>query len=420
MRSRVLAVLALAATAAFLPLRAALAQQGQGGGPSVEGLADTTYGCVACHADKRTAFVLGVHSERGIKCDDCHGGDPSAFALPAAHRGGFIGAPSKVATVTLCGSCHSNPDRMRQFGLPTGQLAEFRTSRHGRLLLLNHDLNAPTCTDCHDAHTILRPDDARSTVYPTNIPHTCARCHEDKRLMAKYNLPTDQVERFRRSAHGVALFQEQNFAAPTCVGCHGSHSALPPTVTEIANVCERCHQLVGSAFNRGPHARAAQTGKLAGCLACHSNHDTERVPVDRITAACARCHAAGTRAMTLGAQIQLSALQAMEDMRAADSAIQRLTRAGVQTGDARFRYQTALTAYLQIAQAQHALNLESLEELTRRVRSISRDLRGSAEVAEERRWEHKLLLIPVWFLALASVVLAWLTLRRLERSSGGS
>jgi len=124
--------------------------------------------------------------------------------------------------------------------------------------------------------------------------------------------------------------------------------------------------------------------------------------------------------MTLGAQIQQSALQATEDMRAADSAIQRLTRAGVQTGDARFRYQTALTAYLQIAQAQHSLNLESLEELTRRVRSISRDLRGSAEVAEERRWEHKLLLIPVWFLALASVVLAWLTLRRLERSSGGS
>jgi len=48
------------------------------------------------------------------------------------------------------------------------------------------------------------------------------------------------------------------------------------------------------------------------------------------------------------------------------------------------------------------------------VRSISRDLRGAAEVAEERQWEHKLLLVPVWFLALASVALAWLTLRALE------
>ncbi|HEY6059120.1 MAG TPA: cytochrome c3 family protein, partial [Gemmatimonadales bacterium] len=179
---------------------------------------DTTYGCVACHADKRTAFVQGVHAERGIRCHDCHGGDPNAFALPAAHRGRFIGAPDKVATVALCGSCHSDPNRMRQYGLPSGQVAEFRTSQHGRLLLVGHDLDAPTCTDCHDAHTILRPDDARSTVYPTNIPATCARCHEDKVLMAKYKLPTDQVERYRQSAHGVALFRNQNFASPTCVG----------------------------------------------------------------------------------------------------------------------------------------------------------------------------------------------------------
>ena len=405
-------VLALAAAAAILPLGSAVAQQGRG--PSVEGLADTTYGCVACHANKRTAFVLGVHAERGIKCHNCHGGDPSAFTLPAAHRGGFVGSPSKVATVALCGSCHSDPNRMRQYRLPTGQLAEFRTSRHGRLLLASHDLNAPTCTDCHDAHTILRPDDARSTVYPTNIATTCARCHENKRLMARYRLPTDQGELFRRSAHGIALFDEQNFASPTCVGCHGSHSALPPTGTEIKTVCARCHQPEGQAFDLGPHARGAQRGKLNGCLGCHSNHDTERVPADQITASCARCHPAGTRALALGATIQRSVLQASVDLQAADSAIQRLTRAGVRTGDARFRYQTALTAYLQIGEAQHSLDVERLENLGLRVKSISRDLRGSAEVVEERQWEHKLLLVPIWFLALASLALVWLALRALE------
>ena len=378
---------------------------------------DTTYGCVACHADKRAAFVQGVHAERGIRCHDCHGGDPSAFALPAAHRGGFIGAPGKVATVALCGSCHSDPNRMRQYGLPSGQVAEFRTSRHGRLLLVGHDLDAPTCTDCHDAHTILRPDDARSTVYPTNIPTTCARCHEDKVLMAKYRLPTDQVERYRQSAHGVALFRNQNFASPTCVGCHGSHSALPPTVTEIANVCERCHILVGQAFDRGPHGRAAHAGKIAGCLGCHSNHGTERVPADHIAAACAKCHAAGTGAYDLGTQIQQRAVQATQELRAAQLAIAQLSLAGRQTGDARFRYQTALTAYEQIAQAQHSLDPEHLDDLARQVRSISRDLRGMASVAEEQRWEHKLLLVPVWFLALASLVLAWFALRHLERKA---
>jgi hypothetical protein len=380
---------------------------------------DTSYGCVACHADLRTAFVMGVHADRGIRCHDCHGGDPAATVLPAAHRGRFIGKPDKVAVVALCGACHSDPNQMRQYGLPSGEVAEFRTSRHGRLLLGNRDPNAPTCTDCHDAHTILRPDDARSSTYPTNIPATCARCHEDSGVMGRYRLPTDQFDRFRRSAHGIALFDEQNFASPSCVGCHGTHSALPPTVTEIANVCGRCHVLVSQAFDGGPHAQAARDGRIAGCLGCHNNHDTERVPVERIAATCARCHAPGTRAITLGVTIERDVVQATLDLRAAEAALARLTRAGRRTGDAQFRYRTALTAYLEIAQVQHDLDVTRLEELTRRVRSISRDLGGMADVAEEHRWEHKLLLVPVWFLALASVALALLTLRGLERSEGG-
>lgn len=237
--------------------------------------------------------------------------------------------------------------------------------------------------------------------------------------MGKYGLATDQVERFRRSAHGVALFQDQNFAAPTCMGCHGSHAALPPTVTEIANVCGRCHVSVGQAFEGGPHGSAAHTGKIAGCLGCHSNHDTQRVPADRIAATCAKCHGAGTRALAVGAEIQRLAIQATEDLGAAEGAISRLALAGRQIGDARFRYQTALTAYQQIAETQHSLDVEHLEDLSRRVRSISRDLRGMAEVAEEQQWEHKLLLVPVWFLALAALALVWLTLRRLEGKAGG-
>ena len=73
--------------------------------------------------------------------------------------------------------------------------------------------------------------------------------------------------------------------------------------------------------------------------------------------------------------------------------------------------------HLQIAQAQHSLDVDRLEDLTRRVRSISRDLRGMADVAEERQWEHKLLLVPVWFLALSSLALALLWLREHERGS---
>ena len=60
------------------------------------------------------------------------------------------------------------------------------------------------------------------------------------------------------------------------------------------------------------------------------------------------------------------------------------------------------------------MDLQQLEGLTRRVRSISRDINAMLETHEERRWEHKLFLLVVWFLALSAVYLSWTALRRLE------
>jgi len=378
---------------------------------------DPDYTCVVCHTEHRRAFLLGVHSERGIRCHDCHGGDPTAFERGPAHAGpSFIGIPDKLGIIELCSSCHSDPDLMRQYGLAVGQLAEYRTSRHGQLLLEQRDFNAPTCTDCHDAHTILPPNDARSKVYPTNIVRTCARCHEDQSLMQSYGLPTNQVARYRESTHGKQLFDEENFAAPTCVECHGSHAALPPRVAQIANVCGQCHVLVRRAFDEGPHGGAARAGAIPGCTACHSNHGTERVAPSQIAATCTNCHAEGGPAAALGLEIQDDVAYATEELHAAREAINNLVRAGRQTGDANFRYNAALTAYAQIAEIQHNLDLERLEDLTLQVTSISRDIRAAEEVAAEERWEHKLILIPVWFLALSGIVLAWFKLRGL---SGG-
>lgn len=384
--------------------------------PRVPGAQDTvTYGCVVCHADKRQAFQMGVHAERGIRCHDCHGGNPNALALPAAHAPRFLGRPTKIGIAQLCASCHSDPDQMRQYGLPAGQLAELKTSRHGTLLFRGNT-DVPTCTDCHDAHTILPPVDARSNVYPTNIPGTCARCHQDQRLMGKYGLPTGQVVAYREGAHGVALFQGQNFAAPTCVGCHGSHAALPPRVGEIVHVCDRCHAELGQALYRGPHGKPAISGELPGCLGCHTNHATERVPPDRIAATCTRCHAADTPAARRGGEIQRRVAQATADLRVAGEAIDELVRDGRPVADARFRYQTALTYYQQIAEVQHSLDLEALDDLARRVSSIARNLQSTREVAAEQRWEHKLLLVPVWFLVLAAVVLVGFKLGELRRA----
>jgi hypothetical protein len=373
-----------------------------------------TYGCIVCHADKRRAFAQGVHADRGIRCETCHGGDPTAIEIEPAHRGGFLGAPTKLQILDLCARCHSDPNEMRQFGLSADQLAEFRTSRHGELLLGHGNTDAPTCTDCHDAHLIRPVEDVRSNSHPLNIPSVCAKCHQDETLMARYGEPTDQFEQYRAGAHGVALFEDRNFAAPTCIGCHGSHAALPPTVREATDVCGRCHVTVARAFYAGPHGAAARAGAFTGCLSCHSNHGTQRVPYDRLDEFCATCHEPESNAFGMAQALEEQVLRAREDLHLAEEAMREMAESGRPIDDEEFRMLAAITAFRQLAHAQHSVDLEEAEEYGRLVRSNTGVIRAAAEAHAEERWEHGLLLIPVWFLALSAVVFARFKLREVQ------
>ena len=372
------------------------------------------YGCLVCHADKRRAYQLGIHSDRGVQCHDCHGGNPTAFETPEAHGGDFQGSLGKLESLEVCSSCHTDPNQMRQYGLPADQIAELRTSRHGQLLLDEGNLDAPTCSDCHDPHTTLRPDDARSGVYPTNISATCARCHDDESLMAPYGIPTGQVAEHRHSAHGIALYEDQNFAAPTCIGCHGSHAALPPNVGEISNVCGRCHVNVRRAFDLGPHGQLEGGEAPLGCTDCHSNHDTERVATERIAQTCEGCHEVGGAETTLGAEVQQVLLRAESEMESAAEAVEELVRRGHEVSDERFRFRAALSEFRHLEMLQHTLDLQQMMDVERLIASASMDIRGKAEVSAEEKWEHKLFLIPIWFFALGIVFLAGYRLRRLR------
>jgi hypothetical protein len=193
-------------------------------------------------------------------------------------------------------------------------------------------------------------------------------------------------------------------------------------VTQIANVCGRCHVLVRRAFEAGPHQAAARDGRIAGCTACHDNHATEVVPLEQIGASCSRCHARESPAARTGIEIQQLMVGASRELEAAEEALAHLARTGRRVDTERFRYQTARTAFLQLHQVQHSLNTEQLEELSLRISSISRDIRSAAEAVEEKRWEHRLLLVPIWFLVLAGVVLACFRLRdetRREATAAG-
>jgi hypothetical protein len=155
-----------------------------------------------------------------------------------------------------------------------------------------------------------------------------------------------------------------------------------------------------------------------GCLACHSNHGTERVPPDRLASVCTRCHTAESPPGILAAEVQQEITRVAGELEAAREAIAELARAGEIVTDVRFRYQTALTFYEQLGQVQHSLDRERLADLSLRASAITRDIRAAAEASRERRWEHRLLLIPIWFLALAAVMIARFKLADLRRHGG--
>ena len=180
--------------------------------------------CRTCHPDVKIEYEASVHAAE-FSCTVCHGGDATLLSLDAhAVQKGYIGKPNRAAIPALCANCHADPNRMKAFGLPTDQYAQYQTSQHG-LQLAKGDTRVAVCTDCHGVHRILSRTEPNSPISARNIPDTCGRCHADQQLMAAYNLPADQVDRFRRSVHGTALYVDEHPLAPTCATCHGTHGA---------------------------------------------------------------------------------------------------------------------------------------------------------------------------------------------------
>ena len=139
--------------------------------------------CYTCHSaidntqrDIAQKWKDSVHGQNGIGCSGCHGGDPTSDEVTVAMSAaaGYIGTPGRTTTVGVCGNCHSNVERMRQYQLPTDQLVKYRASVHGQRLLSAQDTRVAICIDCHGAHDVKKASDPTAAVYPLNVPKLCA------------------------------------------------------------------------------------------------------------------------------------------------------------------------------------------------------------------------------------------------------
>ena len=269
--------------------------------------------CVDCHSridnrqhDIADAWLASVHGKAGITCADCHGGDPTSAEVTVAmsRAKGYRGVPGRTETVQLCGGCHSDVERMRQYQIPTDQYSKYQASVHGEQLFGKNDTRVAICTDCHGSHDVKKASDPTAKVYPLNVPNLCASCHADADLMAPYGIETDQFDVYRKSVHGEALLGRSDLRAPTCASCHGSHDAKPPSSAEVVGVCGKCHTATQALYEESRHAKLDVGPK---CWTCHGTHDVAQPSEARFfhpkapEIDCTICHRGSDRSLVLQA-----------------------------------------------------------------------------------------------------------------------
>jgi hypothetical protein len=388
--------------------------------------------CVDCHstlegkhAEITAQWRRSIHAERDVACADCHGGDPSASTVDAAMspEAGYIGVPAKADTPALCASCHADVTRMRQYDLPTDQYAKYKESIHG-IRLAEGDLNVTTCFDCHGGHQILKANDPASTVYPSNVPGLCASCHSDTDLMAPYGIPTNQYDLYRQSVHGHALLDNQDFRAPNCATCHGTHGAAPPGFQEVANVCGSCHGATQDYYLKSPHAEAGESGPK--CVTCHGRYDVSKPSEALYQGAeprhCGACHAPDSPPGQVAQSLYDAITAAAQAQEQAEAAIQTARGVGMLVAPLEGRLREANTDLITARAAQHTLDIAMVREQADNARTVADEVKAGADAAvAESVFRRQAMVVAVAVIGLTIVALYLLKReldRRLEAEAG--
>ena len=333
----------------------------------LEMLSESVHGRLAISGKARIVQCTTCHNAHGIVSPK----DPSSPVYP-------LNAP------TTCAKCHAQASYMRLYdpALPVDQIEKYRTSVHG-IRNAKGDPKTAQCTSCHGSHDIRSAKDAKSSVYATNLPATCAHCHSDAAYMKEYRIPTDQYEKYARSVHGVALMQKKDLGAPACNNCHGNHGATPPGVESISKVCGTCHALNADLFSASPHKRAFDERHLPECETCHGNHEivpaTEQLLGTGRGAVCGKCHMAGESSggyQTAELMRSLSDSLLLEEGKAT-ALVEKAEQKGMEVGEARFMLRDVHQSRLESRTMVHAFDRQRFEDVT------SKGLKAAAVVSTE-------------------------------------
>ena len=214
--------------------------------------------CARCHADtERMAFVRlsvkdpvdsyrqTVHGEafeagnmKSAVCTDCHGTHALYNALNPKSR------IFKKNIPETCGSCHEEIAR------------EYEESVHGQAVM-EGAMESPVCTDCHGKHTIHSLKEYDLSEAAGAVTRVCSECHESEQIISKFDLPSDRLETYTNSYHGLAA-RRGDLRVANCASCHGYHDVMRSTdprssihKSNLSETCGQCHPGAGEALALG-------------------------------------------------------------------------------------------------------------------------------------------------------------------------
>ena len=377
--------------------------------------------CVTCHntqsgktGQDAKDWAGSIHSERGVSCVNCHGGDATKSDKAAAHAtsAGYVGVPKMVDIPALCASCHSNIDTMRQYDIPTDQYAKYLTSVHGQKLAQG-DPKVATCATCHESHGTKKTDDPTAKVYSLNVPSLCATCHANVEYMKQYNIPTNQYDLYVKSVHGQALVVKQDTRAPSCATCHGTHGAAPPGYAEVANVCGSCHTATQEYYLQGVHS--GNKDGTPKCVTCHGRYDVMAPSDDMFhgtgTRQCGSCHPDGSPQAAAVKALSDNIVSAAKTVDDAEAAIKRAQTAALIIAPEEAKLAQAKTNLITARAAQHALNLTTVKTQTDKAAATAKAILDDSEKAtRDEAFRRQVMGIGLVIMALA--ILSLYVIRR--------
>jgi len=268
-----------------------------------KGSAHKDLDCIACHLG---AQEIPHPKMNPVECSQCHEKRIGEDLKKSIHGGT---PPSKVKL--SCAHCHGRHDIKRAAedhffpcqNCHTKAAIQFKNSVHKKATLAGK-LEAASCHDCHGSHDIREAASKESSVYPVNLPRTCAKCHGDPKQARKGILPhRDIVHLYMDTVHGRALDRGGLLVAAVCTSCHGSHeirshldSASSTHRHNIPRTCGKCHAGVEESYEESVHGKWMRRGNLQApsCTDCHTSHEIRRVDTYKwklsVAQECGICH----------------------------------------------------------------------------------------------------------------------------------